>query len=147
MKKRNKTTGTFMTISIKAGFKYCSGASPTENWENQTSSSSDFYSSFGSCESQTCGPSTHSAILFPSSRLGGCELAVKTTRPPLVSFMALDFRPLLSSHSGSGSLGTHAALSPSCSLEGWGHRLLPLKYKIKLSSMETITGWGDVRVL
>lgn len=129
-----------MTISIKAGFKYCSGASQTENWENQTSSGLDFYSSFGSCESQTCGPSTHSAILFPSSRLGGCELAVKTTRPPLVSFMALDFRPVLSSHSGSGSLGTHAALSPSCSLEGWGHTLLPLKYKIKLIFGNTSTG-------
>lgn len=129
-----------MTISIKAGFKYCSGAAQTENWEKQTSSSLDFYSNFGSCESKTCGPSTHSAILFPSSRLGGCELAVKTTRPPLVSFMALDFRPLLSSHSGSGSLGTHAALSPSCRLEGWGLTLLPLKYKIKLIFGNTITG-------
>lgn len=136
-----------MTISIKAGFKYCSGASQTENRENQTGSSLDFYSSFGSSESQTCGPSTHSAILFPSSRLGGCELAVKTTRPPLVSFMALDFWPLLSSHSGSGSLGTHAALTPSCSLEGWGHTLLPLEYKIKLIFENTIAGWGNVRVL
>lgn len=85
-------------------------------------------------------PSTHSAILFPSSRLGGCELAVKTTRPPLVSFMALDFWPLLSPHSGSGSLGTHAALSPSCRLEGWGHTSLPLKYKIKLIFGNTIAG-------
>lgn len=83
-------------------------------------SSSYVFSSFGSCVSQTCGLGTHSAILFPSSRLGGCELAVKTTRPPLVWFMSLDFRPLLSSHSGSGSLGTHAALTPSCSGEGGG---------------------------
>ncbi len=57
---------------------------------------------------------THSAILLPSSRLEGCELAVKMTRPPLVWFMSLGSRPLLSPHSGSGSLGTHAALSPSC---------------------------------
>lgn len=61
------------------------------------------------------GPGTHSAILLPSSRLGGCELAVKRTRPPLVWFMSLEFWPLLSSHSGSGSLGTHAVLIPSCS--------------------------------
>lgn len=73
-----------------------------------------------------CGPSTHSAILFPSSRLGGCELAVKRTRPPLVWFMSLDCWPLLSSHSGSGSLGTHAALSPSCS-EKEGHTSVPLQ--------------------
>lgn len=64
---------------------------------------------------------THSAILLPSSRLEGCELAVKMTRPPLVWFMSLGFwlllLLLLSPHSGSGSLGTHAALSPSCSGE------------------------------
>lgn len=48
MKKRNKTLFTFVTISIKSGFKYCSGASQTEEWENPTSSSLDFYSSFGS---------------------------------------------------------------------------------------------------
>lgn len=56
---------------------------------------------------------THSAILLPNSRLDGCELAVKMTRPPLVWFMSLGFGPLVSTHSGRGSRGTHAALSPS----------------------------------
>lgn len=67
------------------------------------------------CHHDSC---SHSAILLPSSRLEGCELAVKMTRPPLVWFMSLGFWPLLSPHSGSGSLGTHAALSPSCRGEG-----------------------------
>lgn len=97
------TKGTFVCLPPRNGKTCPSGT--------QTSSRS-----FLSCKSELlCGLSTHSAILFPSSRLGGCELAVKSTRPPLVWFMSLDFRPLLSSHSGSGSLGSHAALSPSCS--------------------------------
>ena len=71
---------------------------------------------------------THSAILLPSSRLEGCELAVKMTRPPLVWFMSLGSRLQLSPHSGSGSLGTHAALSPSCS--GGTERITSLKIAV-----------------
>lgn len=82
------------------------------------------HSALFACVHVSC---THSAILLPSSRLEGCELAVKMTRPPLVWFMSLGSRPLLSPHSGSGSLGTHAALSPSCSGGNKRGGLPPLK--------------------
>jgi len=66
---------------------------------------------------RACASLTHSEILLASSRLAGWELPVKMTRLSLVWFMSPGPRPLPSVRSGSGSLGTHAALSPSCSAE------------------------------
>lgn len=121
------TQSSFLNISKNLNFCRSSVCLPLRKGKTCLSGAQTSSRCFLSCKFRLlCGPSTHSAILFPSSRLGGCELAVKRTRPPLVWFMSLDCWPLLSSHSGSGSLGTHAALSPSCS-EKEGHRWVPLQ--------------------